>query len=222
MIPEFCSRVAAKSPDRPLLDNEVPGLVHGPVTRMLNSTVSDAVMEESFLAAGWAYMCSGAAGTGLRWVSLPLYQVHGKPNALSEKLYQYQLAMRRFADRVDWNRIDPKPYSEIHAQTPKKEPLRTIAIIAKDRRRVVGWIFHTFGATERTRAAVSFSGLREEAHLLCWVDDATGTRLSQQHAHGATFTAKPPPFLGHVGFLLEPETRDAREALLNDRQGLKP
>jgi hypothetical protein len=203
---EFNDQVRVKAPDRPRMDGEVPGLVHGPAKLLLNSAASDDVVEESFLTTSLAYMCSGAAGAGLRWQSLPVYGVRGKPNALGEKLYDYQLAVRRFADRVDWNRIDPVPYPHAKVHTADKRDVRCIVTVAKDGRRVVGFVLDGLGATQPITVTAELGKLRSEPHVLRWVETRTGNLLKTDRFQGATAVATSPPFLGHVGFYLAPKS----------------
>lgn len=156
------------------------------------------------MGLGWTYMCSGAAGPGFRWASSPLFNIGGAPNALSVKMYQYQLALRRITERVDWNVFDPIPYTGLTVRTPEGTDLRVVAIISRDGKRVLAWAFDRYGATAPIRAEASFSGLHAGPHLLGWYDDRTGKLLSEEKKNGTSFAAASPAFLGHTVLMLKP------------------
>jgi hypothetical protein len=161
-------------------------------------------MEEWFLGLGWAYMCSGAAGPGLRWASSPLFNIGGAPNALSVKMYQYQLAFRRITDRIDWNRFDPAAYNGLNARAPDGKDLRVLAQISRDNQRVIGWLFERYGAITPVRASTTFSSLGSGSHRITWYDDRTGKELASEVRDGASFQTTSPAFLGHVIVIVEP------------------
>jgi hypothetical protein len=163
-----------------------------------------AVQEEWFLGLGWAYFCSGAASPGFRWASSPVFEVGGGPNALSVKMYQYQLAMRRITDRMDWNRFVPMPYTDMTVQAEDGRALRFQAIISEDGARMIGWIFDSYGATVPVRARASLSSLGRGTHRIAWYDDRTGAELQTKTAKGPNVTTLSPAFLGHAVLMVSP------------------
>lgn len=204
--PEFFREAREKCKAKPLFDSEIPGISHGSRNAMMRLPTDLDLMEEWFLGMGWAYLCSGAASPGLRWASSPLFNIGGAPNALSVRMYQYQLATRRITDRVDWNRFaDPAPYTGLTARAgPAGADLRVVAVISGDRKRVVAWVFERYGAQEPVRAEVSFSGLDGGAHLVGWYDDRTGRPLAEEKRSGSSFSVASPAFLGHTVVLVKP------------------
>jgi len=202
--PEFFHEVQEKCTARPIFDSEIPGIPHGKKIKLSKWPKELSLMEEWFLGTGWAYMCSGAAGPGFRWASTPLFNIGGAPNALSVKMYQYQLATRRITDRVDWNVFDPVPYTGLSVQGPDGQDLRVLSLISRDRKRVLAWVFERYGATAPIRAKVSFSSLGSGPHLVSWYDDRTGRELASGKNNGASFTVTSPSFLGHTVLIVKP------------------
>ncbi len=204
-VPGFFREAREKSPSRPLFDSEIPGVPHGARAPAKKLPTRDLpLMEEWFLATGWAYLCSGAAGPGFRWASSPMFNVGGGPNALSVKMYQYQLATRRITDRVDWNRFEPVPYTGLAVRTGQGNDLRVLAVISRDRKRALAWVFDRYGATEPIRAQASFSGLHDGPHRVGYYDVRTGKTLDEQKHSGTAFTSTSPAFLGHTVIIVEP------------------
>ncbi|MEW6443422.1 MAG: DUF4038 domain-containing protein [bacterium] len=205
-IPKIVRRVSERAPGRPLLDCEMPGVVHGSRRLLLGRGAGDEAFTEMFLTSGLAYVCSGAAGSGFRWASNPVFQVDGAPNALSEKMYQYQLAIRRFTDQVDWNKMDPLPYDAIQLESPgKRDQANSISIVAKDRRRVVGMVLCALAAKDALQVEVRFSGLSSEPHRVRWFETRSGNEIKSETPEGASFALTTPSFVGHVAFVVEPK-----------------
>jgi hypothetical protein len=128
----------------------------------------------------------------------------GGPNALSVKMYQYQLAMRRITDRMNWNRFVPVPYIDMTVRVEDGRELRFQAIISEDRARMIGWIFDSYGATAPVRAKASLSSLDRGTHKVAWYDDRTGAELQAENRKGPTVTTLSPAFLGHVVLMVSP------------------
>ena len=204
LVPEIVARVRSKAKDRPLVDSEIPGIIHGARKNVMGLFMKDELMVESFLTVGWAYLCSGAASPGLRWASNPIYRVDGQPNALSMRMYRFQLALRRFADQANWNKLSAIPFTDLQVRTVDKRDLRTLSSGSRDRRYLVGWVFDRFGATEATQATASFSGLSQGGHRIRWFDGTTGKEIKAEQVQGPSFSVATPPFMGHTAFYIEP------------------
>jgi len=204
LVPEILRKVWAKSPVRPIFDSEIPAVSYGS-RNMLNDLPTDLeVQEEWFLGLGWAYFCAGAASPGYRWASNPLFDVAGGPNALSVKMYQYQLATRRITDRMDWNLFDPAPYTAMGVKTADGRDLRYQAIVSRDGARMVAWIFESYGANAPVEATASLPSLGGGPHRIAWYDDRTGEELQASTATGPSVTARSPAFLGHTVLMVSP------------------
>ena len=204
-IPKIVERVTGNAPGRPLLDSEMPGIVHGSRRLLIGRPAGDALFFEMFLTSGLSYVCSGAACPGLRWASNPVFQLEGSGNALSKEMYGYQLAIRRFVNEVDWNKIDPEPYDGVQVDSPgSKEKAHVISLAGKDRRYAVGLILHALGASKTTQFRITFSQLSNEPHRVRWFESRSGKELAAETADGNSFSLLSPPFSGHVLFFIEP------------------
>jgi len=202
--PKILREVWAKSPVRPILDTEIPAVTHGSKNALNKLPSSLPVQEEWFLGLGWAYLCAGASSPGFRWASAPLFDLAGGDNALSVKMYQYQLATRRITDRMDWNRFDPAPYTAMTVKTADGRDLRVQAIVSQDGQRMVAWVFESYGATAPVEATASLQALSAGAHRIAWYDDRTGAELGAVTASGPSVSARSPSFLGHTVLMVSP------------------
>ena len=218
-IPGIMTRAIQKTGDRPVFDSETPEILRGDRKWTLGVFASRRILEESFLAFGFAYICSGAASPGLRWPTSGGHRIQGTSNGLSEAMYGYQLAMRRFVSQVDWNKIDPLPYKAAELKSPDtKEPLHLIATVSKDSRHVIGWIVHSLGASKPIRVTGDFSNLSAEGHRLRWFEDSTGKELKEEKVQGERVSATSPSFVGHIAFLIQPSASTVAPASAGTRQ----
>ncbi len=161
-----------------------------PVRRMFRG-YTDAARLDLFLAANWAYVMSGAAGTTMRYP-------HG---FYEDAMFDSFLALSRFAARVPWSRFSPRN-ADAQVTTDQRRLLR---MALSDGTRLIGWLYDPAPPASRRRIepAVTFRGLKPGAYRIEWIDTRTGEVLRAEKTHSAPFTAKAPAFRGHIAFVVE-------------------
>lgn len=206
LVPEIVARARSRAKDRPVFDSEIPGIVHGRRKRVLGFRMQDEVIFEYHLTVGWAYLCSGAAGAGLRWASNPSFLVHGHPNALNLTMYRYQSVHRRFSDEIDWNRMEAVSPVAVQVRSADGRALRAVCSSSRDKRYLVGWVFDQFAtlAPDTTQATLTFPPMPPGSHRVRWFEGTTGNEMKTDLIDGPPFSVTSPPFLGHAAFYIEP------------------